>query len=609
EALSDFLINEMEIPRTIADIIYHGTKVSTALNDEYRQLWETIISVLESMHAALKGQDISPSDYTAVLGSVFGKTLIAKPPQVLDAVTVGDLRRTRTADVKVVFLMGANQGNFPRSTFTSAEFTEAEAEELGKSGIFIEENRSNRYYREKFIIHRALTLPTEKLYITAPLRDAAWKEKKPAKIITGQKEKIRNASLLPLSFWASHKDALKFRAAEKPAVSALLQALSEADPQEHARLFGENRRHNYLHRIAPEAAELLMKKAGISPGRIETLNTCMFKYFCAEGLRIGAGRIKNGTKPDALTRGSMTHYVLENTLTEYADDDYKRFLELDPQDFVKIAKKYIAEFEEAEFFGGYARSKRKKEILLMHAEGIAEVLRQIREDMMMSGFRPFAFEKKFEFMLGNQLIKGKADRLDVLKSADNSRYFRIIDYKTGSKKFSYPEIEYGLNLQALIYLFAITALEKDAVPSGAFYRLVNGGRLTGEAKPYGAADTDTDLYKNRLETQSTTGLHFGDVSREDYSDIEKINSSLKQKADAKKEFIKLENLSEDDFTALTRSVAEQLEEKLLALYGGDVRAVPFYSGTPPCLYCDYSQICGRDGKNDVKISAKKEVPE
>ena len=588
EELTGFLVNDLEIGRTIADIVYRGSKVDSALNDEYRQLWEKVISVFESMHGALKNQRISVADYTAVLSSVFGKTLIAKPPQVLDSVTLGDLRRSRIGNVKVVFLMGANQGEFPKNTFVGAQFSEAETERLCAAGIFIEENREARYYRERFLIGRAMTLPTEKLFITAPLRDEAWKEKKPSRLILEQQDKIKNSKDLPLSFWASHKNALKFQAAEKPREPALRQALSIIEPTEYERLF-LNKKCTFLHKIDKVSAEALMKRESFSPSRIEALNTCLFRYFCAEGLKISTGKIKNDNEPDALTRGSMTHFVLEKVLK-----NHEKFTEIKPSQFIEIAKKYIAEFEEKEF-GGWVRSARKKEILQAHAAGIAEVLKQMREDMELSDFKPFELEKAFEFKLGDMLIKGKIDRLDKFENN-----VRVIDYKTGSKDFSYPEIEYGLNMQALIYLFAVINLNENYKPSGAFYRLVNGGRLSEDYKLYGASESSEDLYKNRLETQKTTGIQFGETS----SDIESINNKLKQNTATKREFIKLVNLGNEEFAELAEKAAIQLKERLCSLYSGDVRAVPTYLKNSPCKHCDYKNICGNAGKQkEIRVGA------
>ena len=619
EALASFLINDMEMGRTAANIIYRGSKIDNALNDEYRNLWETAVSILESMYSALKDQKISPDDYTGILTSVFGKTLIAKPPQVLDAATVGDMRRTRVQGIKAVFLMGANQGEFPKYSFNGIEFSESETEELCRNGIEIEENRNDRYHRERFLVNRAMTLPSEKLFITAPLLDMARKEKRPSNIILNQKEKIKDAGSLPLTFWASHKTALKFFAARKPDEAALMNALSAADPAESERIKNCRLKNNYIHKIDAGRARFLMKRECISPSSIDVLNSCMFKYFCFSGLRIARERNGNGVEPDALTRGSMVHYVLERVLSEHGKDNYGRFMKLKPADFAVAAEIYLREFEKKEF-GGWVRSERKKEILIAHAPGIAEVLRQMSDDMALSGFRPLALEKKFAFMLGETLIKGKTDRLDLLET-ENAKYIRVIDYKTGSKDFSYPEIEFGLNLQALIYLFAMTgvgdtvnldslSLEQSAlqsalqsappyIPSGAFYRLVNGGKLSKGFRAYGAYENPDDFRKNRIETQKTTGIQFGAENREDYSDIAAINEHIG------KNFISLTNLDEQEFGKLVKKTARQLKEKLDSLYSGDVRAVPVYGKISPCPYCDYRNICGNAGKyEEIKISAK-----
>jgi ATP-dependent helicase/nuclease subunit B len=386
----------------------------------------------------------------------------------------------------------------------------------------------------------------------------------------------------------------------KPQNASLKDALLQVDAPKYA----QKKEKNYLHKIAPNAANALMKRESTSPSRVELLNTCLFKYFCAEGLRINSERVKNDAEPDALTRGSMTHFVLEKALTEHKKDGYERFMKLTQQELQTLAESCIAEFEEKEF-GAWARTPRKREILLAHAAGIAEVLRQMREDMELSGFRPFELEKEFCFTLGEVLIKGKTDRLDVFETLSGS-YIRVIDYKTGEKDFNYPEIEVGLSMQALIYLFAMAKIRADCKPSGAFYRKVNGGKLSKGYKAFGAEESADDLYKNRLETQKTTGIHFGGESREDFFDVKEINARLGEKSGApRRKFIKLTNLEETEFERLAAEAAKQLMERLDALHSGDVRAVPTYGAKSPCPYCDYKNICNNAGKfEEVKISAK-----
>ena len=56
---------------------------------------------------------------------------------------------------------------------------------------------------------------------------------------------------------------------------------------------------------------------------------------------------------------------------------------------------------------------------------------------------------------------------------DNKKYIRIIDYKTGSKKFELTDVLYGINMQMLIYLLSICnenkSKYKNYIPAGVLY--------------------------------------------------------------------------------------------------------------------------------------------
>ena len=54
----------------------------------------------------------------------------------------------------------------------------------------------------------------------------------------------------------------------------------------------------------------------------------------------------------------------------------------------------------------------------------------------------------------NAYVFGKVDRVDTYKKGKDV-YIRVVDYKTGIKDFKLSDIELGLNLQMLLYLFAL----------------------------------------------------------------------------------------------------------------------------------------------------------
>ena len=69
---------------------------------------------------------------------------------------------------------------------------------------------------------------------------------------------------------------------------------------------------------------------------------------------------------------------------------------------------------------------------------------------------------------GEVTVTGSIDRVDLYTAADGRRYVRVIDYKTGRKKFHLRDVLWGLNMQMLVYLAALVE-EGDALPAGVLY--------------------------------------------------------------------------------------------------------------------------------------------
>ena len=103
--------------------------------------------------------------------------------------------------------------------------------------------------------------------------------------------------------------------------------------------------------------------------------------------------------------------------------------------------------------------------------------------MQMGDFEAYGTEVEFGFesilppivieLSGGEklLLNGKIDRIDIMDK-NNTRYVKIIDYKSGQKSFDYNDIYYGLQLQLLIYLDAFLENNKqqfDIKPGAVFY--------------------------------------------------------------------------------------------------------------------------------------------
>ena len=132
---------------------------------------------------------------------------------------------------------------------------------------------------------------------------------------------------------------------------------------------------------------------------------------------------------------------------------------------------------------GDARASREGYLSTRNRQEAAAVVLDVARELRLSQFTPAAEELTFapggqmppivyHASRGDGLLTGKIDRVDTYEK-DGTTYFRIVDYKTGRKDFSYTDLLYGKDLQMLLYLFALQENQKKAghpmQPAGALY--------------------------------------------------------------------------------------------------------------------------------------------
>jgi ATP-dependent helicase/DNAse subunit B len=92
-------------------------------------------------------------------------------------------------------------------------------------------------------------------------------------------------------------------------------------------------------------------------------------------------------------------------------------------------------------------------------------------------------------------VSGIIDRID----REASGALRVIDYKTGSQKFSYKDIQVGLALQTALYPLAVQSqMTGSARVEESYYLLVGKREMSGKLKFAGRVDED-GIVQNALE--------------------------------------------------------------------------------------------------------------
>lgn len=145
--------------------------------------------------------------------------------------------------------------------------------------------------------------------------------------------------------------------------------------------------------------------------------------------------------------GNIVHTVLENVISNDA-----------PLDYSKIESEYEKNKESYD-----PDNKIPQELISVGKE----ILDEFYDQNIHTQFNVYDKEYGFKFVLGNHLIVGFIDRIDVIGDE-----VRIIDYKTGKWEVSQKSIPN--NLQLGIYAIAASELFPDKTITAELYYLRSG---------------------------------------------------------------------------------------------------------------------------------------
>ena len=250
---------------------------------------------------------------------------------------------------------------------------------------------------------------------------------------------------------------------------------------------------------------------------------------------------------------------------------------------------------------------------------VCEVVDRLVNEFSVSEFEPVAFELSidtdgevpaYEIPLpdgGVLKLKGSVDRVDV-READGETFVRVVDYKSGGKKFDLNEVFYGLNMQMLIYLFAIWKNGfrdyKNITPAGILYMPVNA--------PFAKIERDEGeevIASQKQKSARMNGMVLDD-SRVIYSMDNRLAGDIVPAAVKKDGTNSGTLISFKQMDLLLKRVEKILADMAVNLHEGKIPVRPAVaeSTTSPyhdvCKYCDYKDVCGFDEETPTNDIAK-----
>ena len=197
-------------------------------------------------------------------------------------------------------------------------------------------------------------------------------------------------------------------------------------------------------------------------------------------------------------------------------------------------------------------------------------------------------------------LRGRIDRIDTYEDEDHV-YVKVIDYKSGSRKFDLAALYYGLQLQLVVYMNVASEIEKrrhpdkEVVPAALLYYHVNDPMLKEEQEL--SAEEINDRLQKELRM---TGV---------VSDSEQVIGLLDKQFTDKSLIVPVERKKDGSFTAASsviskedyQVVSDYVNHKIRQfgkeILSGTIAVSPCEQGNRnSCTYCAYQGVCGFDEK-------------
>ena len=587
---------------------------------EQERLWDDLMLILDSIATALKGSLLPAKRMREFFDLIISTRSLGSIPQGLDEITIGSADRIRTASPKAVFIVGANEGVFPRSPLTAGILNDSERQKLIDLGLKVSEPGEYKIMEERFIAYSALCSATQKLFVSYARKDLAGAGLSPSELVSQMQrlfpncrmkdtadipdidyvEGTRPAFELTAKLWRKGDElytALRACFAGRPDYADRLEALDRA---------AENK--PFAIRDSQTAKALFGQKMLMSASRTESFSKCPFAYYCQYGLR---ARPRKAAELDPLQTGTVLHYVLQKLLEKYPA---KALAAVNRDEIRAFIRALLDDYLKEKMGGMSEKPKRFAYLYLRLADTLEEVAARLAKEFETGSFEPVAFELKigqdgdvapYELALengGTLTITGSIDRVDRMEK-DGVSYIRIVDYKSGGKEFSLARVLDGINMQMLIYLFVLwqngAPLYGNIVPAGVLYMAANAPT----AKLERHAETH-EIEKEKLKKSRMSGvlLKNTDVILGMESDGEGVFiPAYQSEKGLQGMLITLEQMGK-----LKAKTDEILTGMAAVLQDGGIPAYPAEIGGNKiaCEYCDFAPACGHENGMPVRPQTK-----
>ena len=625
DKLYDFLVqNEVQ-----AKLVAYQTKFEAegqaARAREYAQIYRLVMELLDQVYQLLGEEIISLQEFADILEAGFGEIQVGTIPQNVDRVVVGDMERTRLKQVKALFFLGVNDGNIPKSASKGGIISDMDREFLRESELELAPSPRQQMYIQRLYLYLNMTKPSLKLYLSYSKMNSAGKSIRPAYLIDTVKKLFPNLKVeypqlrSPIDQIVTRQEGAGYLA------EGLREYAAGTLPPDQEREFftiyhayGEEallgkrsalteaafKRYQESGLSAAVARALYGRHLENSVTRLETYAACAYRHFLQYGLSL---KERQEFSFESVDMGNVYHEVLE-TFAGKLEENHLTWFDF-TEDFARQAVQEALESCAASYGDTVLYSSARNEYAITRMGRIlTRTVLTLQRQLQKGSFQPDAYELSFKFAEDlasvnvalseeeRMRLQGRIDRIDVDED-DTHVYVKVIDYKSGNKRFDLAALYYGLQLQLVVYMNAGMELEarkhpdKEIVPAALLYYHIDDPSV----------ESAVELTPEEINEEISRQLRMNGVVNDAPDIVERLDHTM----DAKSDVIPVERKKDGSFSARSsvmsgeelKTVSGFVSRKIVEIgreiLNGKIALNPYEKGSEEaCTYCAFKKVCG-----------------
>ncbi|MBD5451160.1 MAG: helicase-exonuclease AddAB subunit AddB [Lachnospiraceae bacterium] len=605
---------------------------------EYEQIYRLVMELLEQICALLGDEELTIKEFADILDAGFAEIKVGTIPQSADKVVIGDIERTRMSEIKTLFFVGINDGIIPKSGGTGGIISDIDREFLQESEFELAPTPRQQMYIQRLYLYMTMTKPSQLLFLSYAKVDSEGKSIRPAYLINTviklfpniviEKPQLRRIE----EQLDSCSDAMRYlvELLRRYAADGLFDGQDAKERRVFFTLYdtcvGNEKYAPIVEAMKRAAFEYLANVKGAkipkdlarllygqilqnSVSRLEKFAACAYAHFLQYGLKLSE---RDKYSFESVDMGNVFHAVLELFSEQLTENGYTWFdfpKEIGEQFVSTCLERYAAAYGETVLYS----SKRNEYMITRMKRILNRTVQTLQYQLKQGAFEPESVEMSFQMASDLHAVNislseeekmqliGRIDRIDTCRQNDKL-YVKVIDYKSGNRKFDLAALYYGLQLQLVVYMNAATELQKKknpdmhVIPAAMLYYHVSDPMTETEQGNPDAAEIEKAI----LDELKMTGM---------VNDEEEIIKLLDKDFETKSTVLPVAKkkdgsytqascvLSSADFETVSNYVNAKIKELGTSILNGDIALSPYaQKDMTACTYCNYKSVCGFDKK-------------